>query len=70
MGKHVARTQAQREDAAYYEGQQSAAVPRVSDGGLSSEDTERLAQLGRLHEQGVLTDGEFAQQKARILGAG
>ena len=26
-----------------------------------------LERLGALHEQGVLTDEEFAQQKARIL---
>jgi hypothetical protein len=36
--------------------------------GISSEDTTRLQQLGQLHEQGILTDDEFAQQKARILG--
>jgi hypothetical protein len=36
----------------------------------SPTDGERLgalAKLGRLHEQGVLTDTEFASQKARIL---
>lgn len=27
-----------------------------------------LAQLGELHKQGILTDEEFAQQKARLLG--
>jgi hypothetical protein len=26
-----------------------------------------LAQLGQLHRQGVLTDAEFAAEKARIL---
>ena len=29
---------------------------------------ERLRQLGELHDQGVLTDQEFAQEKARLLG--
>jgi predicted Zn-dependent peptidase len=29
---------------------------------------DRLQQLGELHAQGVLTDAEFAQEKARILG--
>lgn len=29
---------------------------------------EQLKQLGQLREQGVLTDEEFAAQKARILG--
>ncbi|HEY4826042.1 MAG TPA: SHOCT domain-containing protein [Solirubrobacteraceae bacterium] len=28
----------------------------------------RLQDLGKLHEQGILTDEEFAQQKAKILG--
>ena len=29
---------------------------------------ERLRQLGALHDEGVLTDEEFAAQKAKILG--
>lgn len=28
---------------------------------------DRLAQLGELHKEGVLTDAEFAEEKARIL---
>ena len=28
---------------------------------------EQLKQLGELHEQGILTDEEFAAQKAKIL---
>ena len=31
-------------------------------------DLEQLKQLGALHEQGILTDEEFAAQKAKILG--
>ena len=31
-------------------------------------DVSRLQELGKLHEQGILTDEEFAQQKALILG--
>lgn len=73
MGKHRERMQAENEQAAYEQGQQAAtaaappaAAPESS--GITSQDTERLAELGKLHEQGVLTDDEFAQQKARILG--
>jgi hypothetical protein len=34
-----------------------------------AEDTyTQLKQLGELHEQGILTDEEFAAQKAKILG--
>ena len=28
---------------------------------------EQLKQLGQLHEQGILTDEEFAAQKAKVL---
>jgi hypothetical protein len=38
--------------------------------GIGSADVTRLQELGKLHEQGVLTDEEFAQQKAAILGTG
>lgn len=37
-------------------------------GGISAEDMERLQQLSKLHQEGVLTDQELAEQKARILG--
>jgi putative oligomerization/nucleic acid binding protein len=30
----------------------------------------QLTQLGQLHAQGILTDEEFAAQKAKILGGG
>src|SRR5215212_4482192 len=36
--------------------------------GLSADGIERLKELAALHEQGVLTDDEFATQKAQILG--
>jgi hypothetical protein len=39
-------------------------------GGLTDQDIERLKELGKLHDQGVLTDDELATQKARILGNG
>ena len=29
---------------------------------------EQLRELGQLHQQGVLTDEEFAAQKAKLLG--
>jgi hypothetical protein len=29
---------------------------------------DQLKELGQLREQGVLTDAEFAEQKARLLG--
>jgi len=43
-----------------------AAAPAA--GGLSAEAIEQLKQLADLKQQGILTDEEFAAQKARILG--
>jgi hypothetical protein len=78
MGKHAERKQAEAQEDAYYAGQQSAmaaapppAAPApAAPGGVSSEDVARLQELGKLREQGILTDEEFAQQKALILGTG
>jgi hypothetical protein len=38
------------------------------EGAAETERLSQLAQLGQLHRQGVLTDAEFAAQKAQILG--
>jgi hypothetical protein len=71
-GKHRANQQAEMQQDAYMQGQQSAMAaaptPPPAQTGITSSDTERLQELGKLHEQGILTDEEFAQQKARILG--
>jgi len=46
--------------------QQQYAPPPPAAGG---DDTiEQLKELAALHEQGVLTDQEFAAQKAKLLG--
>jgi len=34
----------------------------------AADPIEQLKQLGALHEQGILTDEEFAAQKAKLLG--
>jgi hypothetical protein len=54
-------------------GFQASAVDFADSGaaGQSHSEAERLellSQLGQLHHQGVLTDAEFAAQKAQILG--
>ena len=71
-GKHRANEQAEMQEEAYMQGQQSATAaappPPPAQTGITSTDTQRLQELGKLHEQGILTDEEFAQQKARILG--
>lgn len=35
----------------------------------AADPYEELKKLGELHAQGILTDEEFAAQKARILGS-
>jgi len=67
----------QQEDAAaqqsaYNQGvadSQAAAAPvAAAPAAAAADPIAQLAQLGQLHEQGVLTDAEFAAQKAKILG--
>jgi hypothetical protein len=48
--------------------QQSAAPAAPAAGGMSPDAMAKLQQLGQLHEQGVLTDEEFAEQKKKVLG--
>jgi predicted lipid-binding transport protein (Tim44 family) len=82
-GKHRARAQEEQQQAAYDQGQQDAygtmpaaqaapppQAPPAAAGGISPEDVSRLQELGKLREQGILTDEEFSQQKALILGSG
>jgi Short C-terminal domain len=69
-GKHRANAQAEQQQEAYGAGQQdamAAGAPAASPA-ITEADTARLGELGKLHDQGILTDEEFAQQKARILG--
>jgi len=76
MGKR--RAESQEQDAYQdqrigdLESQQQAPAPApapapAAAGGVSAEAVERLQELGKLHEQGVLTDEEFSQQKQKIL---
>jgi hypothetical protein len=44
----------------------AAAAPAAA-GGMSADALDRLQELAKLHEQGVLTDEEFAAQKQKIL---
>ena len=47
--------------------QAAAPAPAPASGGISSDAVEKLQQLAKLHEQGVLTDEEFTAQKERLL---
>jgi hypothetical protein len=52
---------AQQDQAAY---EQAPSAPAAA----GPDPIEQLKQLGELHQQGVLTDDEFAAQKAKLLG--
>jgi hypothetical protein len=45
-----------------------AAAPAPQAGGLAPGVIDQLKELGQLREQGVLSDEEFAAQKAKLLG--
>lgn len=54
------------QQAAYQQGIADSAAPAPA--ASAPDPIAQLTQLGQLHEQGVLTDTEFAAQKAKILG--
>jgi hypothetical protein len=56
------------QDQAQYE-QQVAAEPAPAEAAPAAPDMNtELTQLAQLHQQGILTDEEFAAKKAQILG--
>jgi hypothetical protein len=60
MAEKAAQQQQQPEPAPAAADAPVAAAPAV-------DPMERLKELGQLHEQGVLTDEEFAAEKAKVL---
>lgn len=42
--------------------------PSQESAGPSHDAIEKLKDLGKLHDQGILTDEEFSTQKAQVLG--
>ncbi len=72
VSNRVSRRQANRwasQDAQQYEEppQQYAAPPPAPAPAAGTDRVQQLKELAALKEQGVLTDEEFAQEKARIL---
>jgi Short C-terminal domain len=45
-----------------------AAAPAAA-GGITSDVLTRLGELGKLHEQGALTDEEFSEAKGKLLAS-
>jgi Short C-terminal domain len=71
VSNRVSRRQAQRwagQDAYGYGYQEPAPPPPPEPAAPAADPIEQLKQLGALHQQGILTDEEFAAQKARLLG--
>jgi membrane protease subunit (stomatin/prohibitin family) len=77
-GKHMARKQDDQyaadsdqdqriSDLESQQQQQQQAAPAVA-ATASSATIDQLKQLAELHQQGVLTDAEFAAAKAKLLG--
>jgi Short C-terminal domain len=70
-GKQRARNQGREADQdARLSGleREASPAPASAGGGLSPDAMEQLKSLGQLHDQGILTDQEFDQQKAKVLG--
>ena len=71
VSNNVSRRQGerwQRKEEAQYAQQQpeQAAPPQAAPAEV--DPIARLRELGELHDQGILTDEEFAAQKAKLLG--
>ncbi|HKR99882.1 MAG TPA: SHOCT domain-containing protein [Candidatus Dormibacteraeota bacterium] len=79
VSNRVSRRQANRwaakddqQQQQYYEedqGYQQAPPPPPPPAAAAPDPLAQLKQLGELKDQGVLTEEEFAQQKAKILGS-
>jgi hypothetical protein len=69
VSNRVSRRQAERwgqqDAAAYGEPAYAEPPPAAPD---APDPIEQLKELGQLHAQGILTDEEFAAQKAKLLG--
>ncbi|MGK2955070.1 MAG: SHOCT domain-containing protein [Solirubrobacterales bacterium] len=74
VSNRVSRRQGQKwadQDQQQYEQQQAQAAPApvaAAPASPAADPIEQLKQLGELHASGVLTDEEFAAQKAKLLG--
>jgi hypothetical protein len=71
VSNRVSRRQANRwaaQDAQAYEPPPQQYAPPPSPGDGASDPIAQLKELAALKDQGILTEEEFAEQKARILG--
>jgi hypothetical protein len=73
VSNRVSRRQAQRwsqqEAPAYDQPEPAYAAPAPAPAAPVADPIQQLKDLAALKEQGILTDTEFAAQKAKILGS-
>jgi hypothetical protein len=72
VSNRVSRRQANRwaeQDASAYPQEQQYAPPPPAPAAGGEDRVQQLKDLAALKEQGVLTEQEFAAEKARILGS-
>jgi hypothetical protein len=67
VSNRVSRRQGERWQA--QEAQEQAPPPAAAPQQPESSTIDQLKELGELKQQGILTDEEFAAQKAKILGS-
>ena len=63
VSNNVSRRQAQR-----WAEQDQAQPAQAAPAAPAADPVAQLKELGELHQSGVLTDEEFAAQKAKLLG--
>jgi hypothetical protein len=72
VSNRVSRRQAnrweQQDQQQQYAQQEQYAPPPPPAAAPAPDPIEQLKQLGALHEQGILTDEEFAAKKKQVLG--
>ena len=70
VSRHQQSKQDEKAQAAAYQQEQeqapAAAAPAPADG--MDDKIAQIKQLAELHDQGILTDDEFAAQKTKLLG--
>jgi hypothetical protein len=71
LAYHAGKHRGQNEAAEEYEDEPAPpyAPPPPSPAVADSSPANELQRLAELHEQGILTDDEFSQAKAKVLGA-
>jgi len=71
VSNRVSRRQARRwgEQEAAAEPEPTYAAPAPAPAAPEADPLEQLKELGALKQQGILTEEEFAAQKAKILGS-